>query len=214
MILESRVRLVVALLLITVFVLLVALITADRMPSAAIATPDVDQIRTEAVTTHVAQLTSTAAARPTPTTTATPMLSPGLATAVSGTPNCLGLRFIRDVTIPDNTSMTPAEVFTKTWLVENSGTCPWKPGFQVVLIGGLAMGGSPFRVAQNVGPGGEIQVSIKMAAPTNQTGVVQGTWKMADGDGVLFGDFLSVVIVISGPTRQPGVTSLPPTATP
>ena len=50
--------------------------------------------------------------------------------------------------------MTPAEVFTKTWLVENSGTCPWKPGFQVVLIGGLAMGGSPFRVAQTVGPGG------------------------------------------------------------
>ena len=212
--LESRVRLVVALLLITVFVLLVALITAERMPSPAMPTPDIDQIRTEAVTTHIAQLTSTATARPSPSATASPMLSPSPGTAVSGTPNCLGLRFIRDVTIPDNTSMTPAEVFTKTWLVENSGTCPWKPGFQVVLIGGLAMGGSPFRVAQNVGPGGEIQVSIKMAAPTNQTGVVQGTWKMADGDGVQFGDFLSVVIVISGPTRQPGATTLAPTATP
>ena len=212
--LESRVRLVVALLLITVFVLLVALITAERMPSAPVATPDVHRIRTEAVRTHIAELTSTATARPFPSTTASPMPSPGPATAVSGTPNCLGLRFIRDVTIPDNTSMTPAEVFTKTWLVENSGTCPWRPGFQVVLIGGLAMGGSPFRVAQTVGPGGQIQVSIKMATPTNQTGVVQGTWKMADGDGVQFGDFLTVVIVARGPARLPGATSLAPTATP
>jgi hypothetical protein len=212
--LESRIRLVVALLLITVFVLLVALITAERMPSAPVATPDVDQIRTEAVRTHIAELTSTATSRPSPSTTASPVPSPGPATAVSGTPNCLGLRFIRDVTIPDNTSMTPAEVFTKTWLVENSGTCPWRPGFQVVLIGGLAMGGSPFRVAQTVGPGGQIQVSIKMAAPTNQTGVVQGTWKMADDDGVQFGDFLSVVIVAMGPARQPGTTSLASTATP
>jgi hypothetical protein len=212
--LESRVRLVVALLLITVFVLLVALITAERVPSAAVSTPNVDQIRTEAVRTHIAELTSTATARPSPSLTASPMLSPSPATAVSGTPSCLGLRFMRDVTIPDNTSMTPAEVFTKTWLVENSGTCPWEPGFQVVLIGGLAMGGSPFRVAQTVGPGGEIQVSIKMAAPTNQTGIVQGTWKMADDEGVQFGDFLSIVVVVSGPTRQPGATTLAPAATP
>ena len=212
--LESRVRLVVALPLITVFVLIVALITAQRMAPTAVATPDIDQIRTEAVRTHIAELTSTATARSSPSPTASPVLSPSPATAVSGTPNCLGLRFIRDVTIPDNTPMTPAEVFTKTWLVENSGTCPWRPGFQVVLIGGLAMGGSPFRVAQNVGPGGEIQVSIKMAAPTNQTGVVQGTWKMADADGLQFGDFLSVVIVVSGPTRQPGATPPAATATP
>ena len=67
--------------------------------------------------------------------------------------------------------------------MENTGTCAWKPGFQVMLIGGVAMGGSPFKVAQTVGPGGSIQVSIKMVAPPNQTGVVQGTWKMADEAG-------------------------------
>jgi hypothetical protein len=211
---ESRFRLVVALLLITVFVLLVALITADQIPSATVPTPNMDQIRTEAVRTHIAELTSTATARPAPSQIATSMLSSTPLAGASGTPNCLGLRFIRDVTIPDNTTMTPADVFTKTWLVENSGTCPWRPGFQVVLIGGLAMGGSPFRVAQTVGPGGQIQVSIKMAAPTNQTGVVQGTWKMADGDGVTFGDYLSVVIVVSGPTRRPAATTQGPTVTP
>ena len=55
-----------------------------------------------------------------------------------------------------------------------------------------------------MGPGGSIQVSIKMVAPTNQTGVVQGTWKMADEMGAPFGDFLSVVIVVKGrAVRQP-----------
>jgi next-to-BRCA1 protein 1 len=123
------------------------------------------------------------------------------------------LRFIRDVTIPDNTEMTPAQVFTKTWLVENSGTCPWKPGFQVILIGGLALGGSPFKVSQTVGPGGSIQVSIKMVAPTNASGVVQGTWKMADETGAAFGDYLSAVIVVQAPTLRaapsPTVASTP-----
>lgn len=211
---EGRIRLVIALLLITIFVLLVALITAVELPSTTVPTPDAERIRTEAVRTHIAELTSTATARGSASPTSGPIMTPTHAAQVSGTPNCLGLRFIRDVTIPDNTTMTPAEVFTKTWLVENSGTCPWRPGFQVVLIGGLAMGGSPFRVAQNVGPGGQIQVSIKMAAPTNQTGVVQGTWKMADADGVQFGDFLSVVIVLGGATRQPAATSLAATGTP
>ena len=212
--LDSRVRLLIATLLILVFALIVTIvIRADRSAPAS-PTPNIDAVRTQAVSTFAAELTATAASTPSRTPTSVPALSPtaATATALSGTPNCLGLRFIRDVTIPDNTEMTPAEVFTKTWLVENSGTCPWKPGFQVVLIGGLAMGGSPFRVAQTVGPGGEIQVAIKMAAPTNQTGVVQGTWKMADADGVQFGDFLSVVVVVGGPTRIPPATVT--TATP
>ncbi len=73
------------------------------------------------------------------------------------------------------------------------------------------MGGSPFRVAQKLGPGGSIQVSIKMVAPPNQTGVVQGTWKMSDTNGLQFGDYLSVVIVVSGPTEEsaPSTTATP-----
>jgi len=112
--------------------------------------------------------------------------------------------------------MTPAQVFTKTWQVVNSGTCPWKPGFQAILVGGVAMGGSPFKVAQNIGPGGTIQVSIKMAAPTNIKGVVQGTWKMADEKGQAFGDYLSVVVVVGTGTgtSTPAAAATQPTRTP
>jgi len=207
----------------------------DRPVPTAIPTQNLDAVRTEAVETFASDLTGTAVVVPTDTptgtesptsitaeatttaTTGTPG-TPGTKVATSGTnaapvtPACLGLRFVRDVSIPDNTPMTPAQVFTKSWLVENSGTCPWQAGFQVVLIGGLAMGGSPFQLAQDVGPGGRIQVSIKMVSPTDQTGIVQGTWKMSDTTGKTFGDYMSVVIVVgSGTVRAP---TLAPATTP
>ncbi len=197
-----------------------------------IPTQNLDAVRTEAVETFAAGLTETASSAPTATATDTEAatLEAAVSTAISSgpsptagpsptggpspTPACLGLRYVRDVTIPDNTPMTPAQVFTKSWLVENSGTCPWQAGFQVVLIGGEAMGASPFPVVQNVAPGGRIQISIKMVAPTNETGIVQGTWKMADLNGKAFGDYMSVVIVVgsgtgAARTSVPTVTGTP-----
>ncbi len=195
-------------------------------PPTPAPTQNVDAVRTESVATFAAGLTETASALPTATATDTeaPTVASTASTPAtagpsptggpSPTPACLGLRYVRDVTIPDNTPMTPAQVFTKSWLVENSGTCPWQAGFQVVLIGGEAMGGSPFPVVQNTSPGGRIQISIKMVAPTNQTGIVQGTWKMADLTGKTFGDYLSVVIVVGTGTGLPPTTLPTATATP
>lgn len=177
-------------------------------------TADLSVVSTDAVATIKVELTRTALAAPTLTSTSATI--PTAATAFSGTgsvtPLCLGLRYLRDVTIPDNTEMPPAQVFTKTWLVENSGACLWEPGFEVVMVGGMAMGGSPFKLAQRVGPGGTIQISIKMVTPTTQTGVVQGTWKMSDAKGTSFGDYLSVVVVVSG--GKPTPTHATPIATP
>ena len=177
-------------------------------------TTDLGAVRTEAVIEFAGGLTGTAESVPAATRTSTLPPAPATQSTAtgSGTPACLGLHFVRDVTIPDNTEMKPAQVFTKTWQVQNSGTCPWRPGFQVVLIGGIAMGGSPFKVSQTVGPGGTIQVSIKMAAPTNVKGVALGTWKMAYSSGEPFGDYLSVVVVVGGETPSP--TSPRGTSTP
>lgn len=208
---DTRIRILIAGLLVVVFVLASLLIWTAELPTAQSPGFGNADIHTQAVGTFIAQLTASA-----PDPTATPRVLPSLTaitpTAVSGTPGCMGLRFVRDVTIPDNTEMDPAQVFTKTWQVENTGTCTWKPGFQVILIGGVAMGGSPYKVIQPVGPGGSIQVSIKMVAPTNQTGVVQGTWKLADDNGTTFGDYLSVVVVVKGRapvTRTPTPSPAP-----
>ena len=186
-------------------------------PPAPAPTADVAPVRTQAVATFASGLTSTALAAPSATATQTP--EPATETAIlattsslSPTPSCYRLKYLRDVSIPDNTPMTPAEVFTKTWQVENSGTCAWKPGFQLVLIGGVAMGGSPFALEASVNPGARLDVSVKMVAPTNQTGIVQGTWRMQDETGAQFGDALTVIIVVGGGTPvppRPAATSTP-----
>ncbi len=211
---RRRIVLIGVVLLAVVLTVIFGVLSARQQPPSA-PTPNIAQVQTKAVQSFVNGLTSTAGAMPTSTATDTPeptatppAMTSESTSSVSPTPSCYRLKFLQDLTIPDNTVMTPAEVFTKTWQVENSGTCAWRPGFQMVLIGGTAMGGSPYIVTQQVNPGAKVAISIKMVAPTNQTGLIQGTWRMTDDQGNQFGDALTVVIVI-GNTPAP-----PPTATP
>src|SRR5512146_3583711 len=152
-------------------VLLAALIFTIAMSARALrpgpVTPTVDlrAVQTQAVATFAGGLTSTAAALPSSTATETPQPPTEAAAvgtegtaSVSPTPSCYRLKYVRDVTIPDNTLMTPAEVFTKTWQVENSGTCAWRPGFKLALVGGNAMGGTPFTLDNTVNPGGRMEI--------------------------------------------------------
>ncbi len=189
-----------------------------RPPATPPATANIGQIQTQAVLAFANGLTSTAGAAPTSTATNTPEPATPVAqasestSAVSPTPSCYRLKFLQDVTIPDDTLMTPAEVFTKTWQVQNSGTCAWRSGFQMILIGGDAMGGSPYTVTTTLNPGAKIEISIKMVAPTNQTGIISGTWRMTDGNGHQFGDALTTVIVIGNGSPVP--TTAAATATP
>lgn len=210
---DTRTRLAFVAVLLVGLLLVISVSLRASKSSLAGPTVNVSGVQTDAVSTFAIGLTSTAQAQPSATYTSTvgAQRTPSAIGTGSGTPGCLGLHFIRDATIPDNTQVNPAQVFTKSWLVQNSGTCPWQSGFQVVLIGGVAMGGSPFQVTQTIGPGTTIQVSIKMAAPTNQTGIAQGTWMMTDTGGTRFGDYLSVVVVVrSAKTPSPPATSPTP----
>lgn len=209
---------IVAAVLLLALILTLALGARAMQPAPVAPTVDIPLVQTQAVATFAGGLTSTAVALPTNTPTETPQPPTEAAAvgtegtaSVSPTPSCYRLKYVRDVTIPDNTLMTPAEVFTKTWEVENSGTCAWKPGFRLALFGGAAMGSSPFVLDTTVNPGAQMQMSIKMVAPTNQTGIIQGTWRMQDSAGSPFGDALTTVIVIGGPTQPAAVTA---TATP
>jgi hypothetical protein len=189
-------------------------------------TTDPDQIRTQAVGTFAADLTQTALAAP--TETPTPTLSPTpFATIALGTPlattssnttggasTCYRLVYVRDITIPDNTAMTPGQTFTKTWEVQNSGSCAWDAGFKFSLIGGDAMGGQTLTLSQPVAAGGATQLSVAMTAPTNKTGTIQGAWRMSTATGSYFGDQLTVVIVIGGAGGSATATTGGPTGTP
>lgn len=196
-----------------------------------------DQIRTEAVATFSSALTATALAAPsdTPVPTVTPAPTfPPLATSTSGTPfvsgptiaptvGCYGLAFVSDVTIPDNTAVTPGQTFTKTWKVRNTGTCAWDAGFRFAFVSGDAMGGTTQTLAASVAAGAESTISVPMTAP-NKTGAIQGFWRMSTAAGQYFGDQVYVLVVVGGTgatstgsaaTSTTGPSSTPtPTATP
>ena len=186
-----------------------------------------DAIQTQAIETFGAALTQTAAAAP--TDTPAPTLTPTfalLATSTAGTPlgvvsspvvtsatSCYGLTFAKDVTILDNTAMTPGQSFTKTWQVLNSGSCAWDAGFKFALTSGDAMSGVTYTLPSAVGPGSVVDISVAMVAP-NKTGSVRGTWRMSTAGGQPFGDGVFVVIVVGGATTTATGGAATGTATP
>ncbi len=211
--LQNRIQLGLMGALVVALILIVILGVKAANPPVPppVPTTNVGALQTEAVGTFAGGLTSTAQAiTPSGTATETPAPTETAGTpstaSVSPTPSCYRLKYLHDVTIPDATIMTPAQGFTKTWQVQNNGTCAWRPGFQMILVGGTAMGGSPYVLSAAVNPGAKTEISIKMAAPTTQTGLIQGTWRMTDENANQFGDALTVVIVIGN------ASSVAPTA--
>ena len=62
------------------------------------------------------------------------------------------MAFVKDVTIPDGTQLSAGEVFTKTWRLQNRGTCTWTPDYMLVYTSGDQMGSTTaVRLPGNVG---------------------------------------------------------------
>ncbi len=176
---------------------------------------DANAIRTEAVSTYAFSLTETLAPVPTATFTLTslPTFTPSALTVTAETSipvnTCYNLLWIEDLTIPDGTHMKANEAFTKTWRVQNTGSCAWAPGFTFRHAGGDPMRGESLVLNDPIPVGAKRELSIKLVAPGGQTtGLVQSSWRMADANGNFFGDTLSVNIMV-GSAGAPDVTSTP-----
>jgi len=175
---------------------------------------DSDALRTEAVETYAASLTGTPVIVPTeyPTLTAEPSSTPTEVTATLETPQtanpCYNLFYIEDRTIPDGKQMKPNEVFTKTWLVQNNGGCAWAPGFIFNHVGGDPMRGKPIKFTEPIPVGAKREISIELIVPSGQDGLIQSSWRLADENGIFFGDTLSVNIVV-GTNGTPTATKAP-----
>ena len=113
--------------------------------------------------------------------------------AVEGTPQpeadpCNQVRFIKDLTVPDNTDLEPGEEFTKIWRLENIGTCPWTAGYSLVFERGDPLSGPtaiPISV-DKIEPGDTVDISVDLVAPPDQ-GSYQGFWKLRTARGRRFG---------------------------
>jgi hypothetical protein len=194
--------------------ILIASCGGGNVPEAT-PTAAVDQIQTAAVSTFSSSLTLTAIVAPTntPAVTDTPvatfsplststgtaggLTTPGVPVTSGGaaTTSCYGLTFVSDVTIPDNTQMNAGKSFTKTWKVQNSGSCAWDAGFKFQNTGGDSMGASAVTLPASVASGATYEVSVPMTAP-NKSGTVRSNWRMSTATGQFFGDEVYVQIAV------------------
>lgn len=113
--------------------------------------------------------------------------------AGSDMPDCPGIgttlaSFIKDVTIADGTTLEPGQYFTKTWRIQNAGTCTWNADYALVFASGDLMGGflsQPLTLG-HVPPGGTIDISLQLRAP-DESGSYRGYWRFQDSRGGDFG---------------------------
>ena len=95
---------------------------------------------------------------PRPTNTPVP-------TAVS---YCDWAAFVKDVSVPDGTRLSPGETFTKIWRLQNRGTCTWTPDYMLVYTSGDPMGATTaIRLPGYVAPGQTVDMSITLTAPAS-----------------------------------------------
>jgi hypothetical protein len=130
---------------------------------------------------------------------------------------CNNLAFIRDVTVPAGTVIPKNKDFTKTWKVQNTGTCNWMYQYGLVLLSGDRYGGKDTKIQRLVTVDDWAEVSINMTAP-NKPGTYTNYWRMTDLNGNMFGATLVVSFVVAAPAAPTAVptstkTLAPPTST-
>jgi len=180
---------------------------------------DINAVYTQAAQTVIAQLTQQAPTitptpvfTDTPDVTATPTIGQATSTRVPATAaSCANMLFIEDVTIPDGTQLPAGQDFTKTWRLQNTGTCPWTTNFKLVFVRGEAMGGQSLALSSVVATGQKVDISVNLKVPS-KTGKLSGVWSLVDDKGQYFGPVLTVVINVGALTPSP-TGSLTPTPT-
>jgi len=158
----------------------------DLINTAAAQT--VSALGTEIATGRTGTVTVPAIFIKTPTVTLTPRPSPVYTTNPG--PGCNRAEFIRDVTIPDGSTILPNSVFTKTWELRNTGTCAWNNTYAIVFANrGNALSGAATTMLMQDGevkPGETVFASINLRAP-GEIGEFESYWNLRAGNGGVFG---------------------------
>lgn len=117
--------------------------------------------------------------QPTPTWTIMPTIT------LTPVP-CNKVKYIDDLSIPDDTVLSTNASFTKLWRIRNDGTCTWTTAYSVYFDSGAQMGApASVPLTRNVYPGETYDISIPMTAPSS-SGTYTGNWKMKDQNGSNF----------------------------
>lgn len=125
-----------------------------------------------------------------PPTAVLPTAVPPTATPIPPTPTpkpCLQITFVSDLSIPDGTKLNAGSAFTKAWRLQNSGSCKWDTGFDIVFSKGNQLGANAvYDLPYEVAPGQTVDISINMIAPS-VNGKYSSEWMLKSSGGVTFG---------------------------
>jgi len=188
--------------------ILIAAGLACNQPSATLPTaPGPTRPVSQATVTPLAPIASPQGASPLAPTETPP--------SGSGPGGCLlNAQYVADVTIPDNTVMTPGAAFVKTWRAKNNGTCDWEAGYQLVFAEGNQMGGPAGANVNSTPAGGTVDISVNLTAPTTP-GTHVGKWRLRASNGAIFGGLTVVIVIPATPTITPSLTpTIVPSPTP
>ena len=106
---------------------------------------------------------------------------------------------VKHVTMPEATPWQPNQTFTKTWQIQNVGSCAWSSKYQLVhaqnermaTVGNIAL-------PATILPGQSVDLTVAMTAPTTP-GNHSGQWQLRDESGTPFGPLLPVSITVTVP---------------
>ncbi len=192
----------------------IAIISQTWIATAGIHTITVRAVNTSNVSSAPASIAISVAPVITATQTprviiATPIPAVQVVTVTPAVNTCvINSVFVADVTIPDRTVLAPGQAFTKTWRIRNTGTCNWGSDEELIFVRGNAMTQTRTFVIPATAPGGTVDLSVAMTAPTTP-GVHIADWRMRNRGGVIFGTTLNVSINIPGPTPINTLTVCP-----
>ena len=118
---------------------------------------------------------------------------------------------VEDVTYPDNTVVPGGEKFTKTWKLQNTGTCAWT-GYSIAFVSGDRMDSPDSAPVPETAPKSPVDVSIDLLAPSTD-GAYTGNYELRNsaGEVVLIGvekSFWVKIVVGEGATSSSSGTPI------
>lgn len=131
---------------------------------------------------------------------------------------------IADVTVPDDTQMSPGQAFTKTWRFMNNGKCNWS-GYSIAFVAGDRMASPDTASVPETEAGKTVDVSVQLTAPSAD-GSYTGFYELRKANGetlpigiestfwvrILIGDAPAVVVNPPAFTPISGVPTVRVTA--
>jgi uncharacterized protein YkwD len=116
---------------------------------------------------------------------------------------------VEDVTVPDNTNLSKGEAFTKTWKLQNTGTCTWA-GYTVAFASGDRLGAPATVPVPETPAKSSVEVSVNLTAPSTDGSFV-GNFELRNASGAVLPIGIEktfwVKIVVGSTVAQFGTTN-------